>query len=159
MHSLKSLCFHMRILCGYCADTVRLLCGYCADTVSLCKHLYNHKSLESRGMNGQCDLAQLLAMLDHRITLKSAKDYHTLRNSTLPQLDRTNAFDSYCTHPSKPNLHPENLNQVFVLLHAPLPPNFNVESTYWFYLLFCCLRLYRLQHWNWGGRDEGKNLV
>ena len=40
----------------------------------------------------------------------------------LTELDRTNAFDSYCTHPSKPNLHPENLNQVFVLLHAPFPP-------------------------------------
>ena len=44
----------MRILCGYCAVTVRILCGYCADTVSLCKHLYNHKSLESRGMRAGC---------------------------------------------------------------------------------------------------------
>ena len=45
MHLLKSLCFHMRILCGYCADTVRLLCGYCADTVSLCKHLLSVQTI------------------------------------------------------------------------------------------------------------------
>ena len=46
------------------------------------------------------------------------------------QVGSTDSLDMSYHIPSKPNLHPENLNQVFVLLHAPLPPNFNVESTY-----------------------------
>ena len=49
-------------------------------------------------MNGHCDLAQLLAMLDHRITLKSAKDYHTLRSLTLPHWSILNSDSSKITH-------------------------------------------------------------